>query len=301
MQNRLYIVRALAIFVMAFFSVSCSTKVNKYFYAEFTSDNDNPYTQGEITATNDSLAFIAAYEKFFISEAVYMKMIRMNPSSIDYLDKPFRFSLHNADGEGIYLNIPRKDLSSIYEDIVKEVLGTTDIESYFIEERKAFAGAEFGMSIKQVSEIPSFKNYRVYERQINGVRIPIGEDTYDVFLLFEANDELFSVLFTTMIFSDANHLNTSIKHRVENFKEIIQETYGSPANDYGYPSILSLEQGRIKWVYVWNLGRKTIQIGVEESSSGSRYRMYGKISDSIREHANRTQREKSIIETSALF
>lgn len=57
----------------------------------------------EIKASNDTMAYIAAYRKFCISQSVYNKMV--DEGFGEYLDMPLGFKLYNSEG---------KDISDIY-------------------------------------------------------------------------------------------------------------------------------------------------------------------------------------------
>ena len=53
----------------------------------------------EIKASNDTMAYIAAFRKFCISQKVYKKMV--NDGYGDYLDIPLGFKLYNSEGKDI--------------------------------------------------------------------------------------------------------------------------------------------------------------------------------------------------------
>lgn len=166
-------------------------------------------------------------------------------------------------------------------------------------EQKAFAEAKFGMSVKEVSKLPTFKNYLKYDNQIDGIREQIGNEKYDIFLLFGDNDALNTVVFTSMAYSDASFLNTTIKKKVENLKTVIETAYGAPSENYGFPSIFELNQGKITWAYIWTVGAKNIKIGVEEEYRGAKYRVYSRITNTKIASVNVKQQDNKSIEESA--
>lgn len=186
-------------------------------------------------------------------------------------------------------------------DTIRNTAFVIDEQEQIIPEiqRKAFAEAEFGMSVKEVSKLPTFKNYLKYDNQIDGIREQIGNEKYDIFLLFGDNDALHTVVFTTMAYFDASFLKTSIKKQVENLKTVIETTYGAPSKNYGFPSIFEMNQGKITWAYIWTIGAKNIKIGVEEEYRGGKYRVYSNITNTKIASVNVKQKDNKAIEESA--
>lgn len=66
------------------------------------------------------------------------------------------------------------------------------------------------MSIEQVRDLPTFRNWTVYDDRIVKYNHTLGERKYDVKLLF-GNNQLYAIRFTSTSFENAVHLNTSIK------------------------------------------------------------------------------------------
>lgn len=145
------------------------------------------------------------------------------------------------------------------------------------EEKKAFAGATFGMSINEVMRIPFYKDdfYKSNHEEIKGFDVYIGRESYSVRLLFRDN-ELYRVLFTNPP-QIARYLDTSIKNDVENLKGVIEGACGAPTTRYNYPSVIDLNEGMVSWVYKWEIGKKSIRVGVSEDFDGFDYNVYAEI------------------------
>lgn len=271
--------------------------MQKYTYVENSGEEKKSKI---IEAANDSLAYLEAFTNYCTSEAVYQEMLYLNSDNLQYLDKPLSFSLYDINGNEIP---PISDavLSTIKETVFNDILAKYSTEG----EDKAFADAMFGMSIDEVAKLPSFKDYNKYANQLDGIRIRVGDETYDIFLLFGDKDELYEVIFTTMTYSNASALNTYIKDRVENLRKVIEGAYGEPQSNFGYPSIFDMSEGRITWAYIWRIGKKAIKIGVEEKRSGGEYKMYACIYDTVREldyrKAKEDKKNNTVKESSSLF
>ena len=74
---------------------------------------------------------------------------------------------------------------------------------------------------------------------------------------------------------------------------------------FGIPDIISLKAGHVSWAYKWNIGTKTIAVGIEEASWGAEYNMYAEIRDCVRTDIINKQKEAletdNIINSSSLF
>ena len=224
----------------------------------------------------------------------------------EYLNSTISYSVYGKNG------VPLKERDYFVPKIIKlqEERRLAEQQEFMkAEEKKAFGGAEFGMSFKEVSKLPAFKDYsKDSDAQLTGIHKYVGDEYYTIFLLFGENDELYTVLFTST-FLNADFLNTVTKSRVDNLKEIIQNVYGEPHFSYGYPSILDLHAGETRLVYLWNIGNKAIRIGVQANNDGYRYRIKAEICDTMREQENKSirkarenERKKKVIDdASELF
>lgn len=286
-----------------FFLFSCtSNKQQQYTYTEYRDGGEAFTIEQTITAANDSLAYVQALVQYTANEVDYKRKTRLETFGIDYRMKPVGFSIKNSQGEELK-PISEEKATVIRDSFIHDNLGELNYSDE--DERKAFAGAEFGMSIKEVSKLPAFKDYHIYENQLSGIRQTVGNETYDIYLLFGDDDELYNVIFTKMTYSNANALDTYIKDRVMNLKEVIEKAYGKPQVNNGYPSIFDLKAGMITWGYKWSMGTKAIRIGVQEKYSGSEYRMYGTIVNVVKENYYKAKQEtedkSKIKEASSMF
>jgi len=71
----------------------------------------------------------------------------------------------------------------------------------------------------------------------------------------------------------ANYYDTDIKETVYALKYLIEKKYGSPTEDIGFPSFLSMEPNKMIKAYSWKIGEKYIEINVREVYSGSKYKV----------------------------
>ncbi|MBE6244775.1 MAG: hypothetical protein E7108_04570 [Bacteroidales bacterium] len=173
------------------------------------------------------------------------------------------------------------------------------------EEQKAFAGALFGMSKKEVLELNHFKDYKDYSDEGDVIYKweVIGNKKYTVRLYFE-EDKLNRVSFNNFS-RQADYLDREINDEVLNLREVIEKVYGHPTNDYGIPSILNLYSGRITWAYKWEIGNKEIRIGISEFQYGALYDSYAEIVDKEQEEVKRNlkkqEKERLVEDSSSLF
>lgn len=260
--------------------------MNNYYYS-WTGESEKfgkkVYDPIKIEAENDSLAYVHALGLF---ESSQESLSNSDHPELMYI--PVSFSLTNQKG----------DLISFPE------IGTPKMKQkeYELEQKKAYAGAEFGMSKKQVLALEHFNNWSDFSTSITKYET-IGNQDYRVDLMF-LDDELYLVTFETYKQS-AVHIDTDIKKAVLNFKEVIQESYGNPSEIYGIPDILRLKAGYISWAYKWSMGTKTIAIGIEEASWGAEYNMHAEIRDNVRTNRINEQNEalktENIQNSSSLF
>lgn len=141
--------------------------------------------------------------------------------------------------------------------------------------KKAYADAKFGMSSKEVSELPHFKdwlidtNYRDIRYDNNDM---IGNRAYKVSISFH-NNQLYMVSFSSLSYKSATYLDTEIANDVENLKEIITNSCGYPTGIASMPSVVDLNPTQTYLIYQWIISTKFIEIGIYEKSSGSEYMM----------------------------
>jgi len=276
------------------FLVSCANNNNQKnknnYYYSWTGESEKfgtvTYDPIKIEAENDSLAYAHALELF---ESSQESIANSDHPELMYI--PVSFSLTNQNGDLI-------DFPQIETPRTKQKQ-----KEYELEQNKAYAGAEFGMSKKQVLALEHFNKWYDNSTSIIANHETIGNQEYNVNLKF-LDDELYLVTFETYNQS-AVYIDTDIKKAVQNFKEVIQESYGNPSEIFGIPDILRLKAGYISWAYKWNIGTKTIAIGIEEASWGANYHMHAEIRDNVRTNRINEQNEalknENIQNSSSLF
>jgi hypothetical protein len=67
-------------------------------------------------------------------------------------------------------------------------------------------------------------------------------------------------------------LESSVRAKVDNLKQIISTKYGGPKKSFGYPDDFAFVETQIQWTNVWEFDTKTIKVGVEAETEGSRYK-----------------------------
>lgn len=67
-------------------------------------------------------------------------------------------------------------------------------------------------------------------------------------------------------------LESSVRAKVDNLKQIITTKYGEPKKSLGYPDDFAFVETQIRWTHVWEFDTKTIKIGVAAETEGSRYK-----------------------------
>lgn len=238
----------------------------------------------EIYADDDTSAYREAVERFDISIYVANDMASKGEDYERYISFPQKFTL--TDAKGNLISFPE-----IKSDVIKN-LYPKDTSG----QNKAFEGAEFGMTIDDVKKLGIFNptEWSYSDNSITNSSYSIGGKNYKVSLIFNS-DSLYLVTFTSTYgaYLDASYLQTSIKDEVVNFKTVIQKAYGYPEGNKGVPSILDLNAGYITWAYMWKIGTKRINVGIEEKYSGSLYRMFAEIYDANRYNAIQELKKKN--------
>jgi len=67
-------------------------------------------------------------------------------------------------------------------------------------------------------------------------------------------------------------LESSVRAKVDNLKQIIATKYGAPKTSFGYPDDFAFVETQIQWTNIWEFDTKTIKIGVEAIPEGSLYK-----------------------------
>ena len=241
----------------------------------------------------------AAYERALL---LFEEMVLSNESTLkgDESDKflyiPSSFELVDANGHIVKV------------EGIETYRMRTQREKNEAQAKKAFAGAEFGMSMKEVKSLDYYKDWNADTNNLHKYGLYIGEGYYKGDLYFN-DDRLYCVVIQSTIYRSASSYDSFIKDEVECFKDVIEKAYGRPTKNYGFPDFIRMKKGLTTYAYVWEMGKKRITIGVAEQSSGSRYAMIARIEDidvitqleKERETRKEASRKKSIEESASLF
>ncbi|MDP2335262.1 MAG: hypothetical protein Q8N05_02210 [Bacteroidota bacterium] len=128
----------------------------------------------------------------------------------------------------------------------------------------AFGELKFGMSRDTVKEI--------MKRTLNqGNSKTLGACQYSFSPTFNDAGQLYMLQLQTDSESSL-HLESSVRAKVENLKEIITTKYDKPKKSFGYPDDFAFVETQLQWTDIWEFGTKTIKIGVASIPKGSRYK-----------------------------
>jgi hypothetical protein len=98
----------------------------------------------------------------------------------------------------------------------------------------------------------------------------IGNSDYHFDYLFDQNKELYFLQIKSLP-QDATYLDTDIKKATENLISVLEAKYGPGETLQSYPSILNLNSGYIKFMRIWEIGNKTIKVGVGAEQSSAEF------------------------------
>ena len=245
----------------------------------------------DIIEKSDTAAYLSACE-FVESFEKRTKESLKGDESDDYVLFPQSFTLKDSTGEIVYFeNVETEEMKAKRERNLQE-------------QKKVFADAEFGMTKSQVKALDFYKTWSSEGNILQKSSVSVGNETCWATMYFK-DDALYMMTFQSNYPRSASHLNTEILSEINNFTEIIKKAYGRPTRNYGIPSISRLSPGYISWAYVWEIGAKTISIGIREESTAPKYEMYVEILDTIVEKTIKEEEEAAknnkIEEASHLF
>ncbi len=142
----------------------------------------------------------------------------------------------------------------------------------------AWGEAKFGMSVKDVKATKAFKNafgFRDKNNPFQSLELTLADTNIDGIYSIKVsffNDRLFRVDMESWT-RNANYYDTEIKETVDELKNLIQEKYGEPTVNNGFPDFIELKPDRPITAYSWTVGEKRIYIDVKEIYSGSEYKV----------------------------
>lgn len=128
----------------------------------------------------------------------------------------------------------------------------------------AFGELKFGMMRDTVQSIME----KTFEQGKSKV---LGAYNYSFAPSFNDAGQLYMLQLQTASESSLQ-LESSVRAKVDNLKQIITTKYGEPKKSFGYPDDFAFVETQIQWTNVWEFDTKTIKIGVAAETEGSRYK-----------------------------
>jgi hypothetical protein len=153
-------------------------------------------------------------------------------------------------------------------------LNKTVNQSFIDSQSKvAFGSIRFGMTSKEYNNLP-------YDDRKN-VQL-VGDYEYFLNPNFDNNDRLYLLIIESGK-RDANYIETELRNKAFNLGNVISKKYlDYEVFTHKYPSIISLDPGKVTYFEKWEVGDKKINLGLAEVSTGSLYYNYCEIySDSL--------------------
>lgn len=214
--------------------------------------------------------------------------------AVDYLDDFMSEDIERYNKSTISLEVKDASGRLIKFDDIKTKQEELRIQQILEDQNKAYAGANFGMTLDEIKELEhfstkSFKKLQNWFYSINEEKV--GNYTYSCSLAFDDNGGLQSVLFTSPWQSDL-HYNTDIISRVRDFTSVISQAYGMATKSNGIPSVSDFYSHTYKKVNTWEVGTKSIDIGIQKRTTASEYYVEVIISD----HSQSEQRNKQALQ-----
>jgi hypothetical protein len=165
----------------------------------------------------------------------------------------------------------------------------------------AWGDAKFGMSTKHAIKTDAFKEGSIYKEKGDPYQTIIlysGDTMIDGISNIQAsffNDRLYRIDMESSK-KTANYWDTDIQNTTYRLKNLIEEKYGPPTQDNGFPEFHETRPDVYKNVYEWTIGEKQIIIKVGEVYSGSEYKVICVIYHSKESDAPREYRMKQLEE-----
>jgi len=211
--------------------------------------------------------------------------------AVDYLDEFMSEDFERYNKSTITMEVKDASGRLIKCDDIKTKHEIWRIQQIQEDQNKAYAGANFGMTLDDIKKIDHFRTKRFDRIQNWFYRIneeKVGNYIYSCFLSFDDNDGLQSVLFTSPWQSDL-YYNTDIISRVRDFNSVIYQAYGMPTKSYGIPAISDFYSTTYKKVNIWEVGTKSIEISIQKKTNASEYYVEVIISDHSRSEQKNNQ------------
>ena len=201
--------------------------------------------------------------------------------AVDYLDDFMSEDIERYNKSTITIEVKDASGRLIKCDDIKTKQEGLRIQQIQEDQRKAYAGANFGMTLDDIKKLDHFRTKSFDKIQNRFYRIKeekVGNYTYTCFLSFDDNGGLQSVLFTSPWQSDL-YYNTDIINRVRDFATVIYQAYGMATKTYGIPSVSDFYSTTYKKVNIWEVGTKSIEISIQKKTTAREYYVEVIISD----------------------
>ena len=214
--------------------------------------------------------------------------------AVDYLDDFMSEDLERYNNSTITIEVKDASGRLIKCDDIKTKHEKQQIQRIQEDQKKAYAGANFGMTLDEIKKLDHFRTKRFDKRQNRFYKIneeKVGNYTYTCLLSFDDNDGLESVMFITPWQSDL-YYNTDIISRIRDFSSVMIQAYGMPTKSYGIPAISDFYSTTYKKVNNWEVGTKSIEISVQKKTKASEFFVEVIISD----HSKSEQRDKQALQ-----
>lgn len=232
-----------------------------------------------IKAQNDSVAFSEAYSRFYSMVQAMNSLYKtdVNPA---YHFVPISFTLEDKNGRQIFIQSIADEYDAIYEQL-----------SSIPDNKKAYADAEFGMSMKEVLALEHFKGGKWVKEEGSLHRMEkIDKVDYDVYLDFY-NDELYRVGFYSFPRFAGGRSFYFVNQDLENIVKVFLTAYGTPSYSYGLPNEGEIRYNTSQTLYSWNSRTKTVSIDYSRYKN-DRYLMSATITDNNRAKLRKEEIEK---------
>lgn len=99
----------------------------------------------------------------------------------------------------------------------------------------------------------------------------LGAYSYTFIPQYNDEGQLYKLLLETGSESSLQ-LESTVRAKVDNLKQIISTKYGEPQKSFGYPNDFAFVETQVQWTNIWQFDTKTIKIGVAAVTEGSRYK-----------------------------
>lgn len=153
----------------------------------------------------------------------------------------------------------------------KIVADSLEMAARFNQAITAFGGIKFGMSRDTVRAIMK----RTLKQ---GISKTLGAYEYSFSPSFNDAGQLY-MLQLQSVSESSLQLESTVRAKVDNLKQIISTKYGEPKKSFGYPDDFAFVETQTQWTDIWEFETKTIKVGIASETEGSRFKAICSIYD----------------------